>query len=1333
MSSAQLDPDTARAMVKCLNSNGSITAYEKLLSTLSDEELKPILKLANETLLGSPETIYDFKKSFTTLVDQGKVDAIFKQLGVVFKNEELIAASMEMVQKVDTRLLIGLENLGNYLNESRVESLMNFALNLSSAPSFSDLPQKFTAKSMASRKIEKMTEQVLSIIQSTSLKKSGTAQNVRLAREWLKATAEGRVFKMMAKSMPSVQVGVPKLESVLNHLGESTAEGDATSFQWMAKTMALANQPVSCMKGQANLPNAGTFIMKELARQNPAESGVYLTQEIPLKVVALAPFCKMPDGLAETCRTWAHMTGPTNVMPSMTELVQAAEENGMSELLVQTLGYSKIQDAAPVLAELTDRQIWADILLLSESINDSEKKEIEAFAAFLLKPIAEVGGDSLFDILEEGMQKIELKSALRLVLAVQKVVESQDSWVKPTLEALRTVYLSTNRHPVFAEIQKALIKARENEALISVLVKLSREEVFVDTIRLTSKLLESGEMKSLMASTFNLFDRFSERSTRKDLVGVEVPDWKHSRKHSVRAGDLKKIRIVKNPEILAISSKCSAFRMTDSILDLSSSSLRAFIENVSECAGATSKTSFLSVLDQARSVDSERAVRHLIRGNPSVADVTVELANDFLLRSTLNGSDVWFGSTVTRLLRDGTLDTVIASVRELTLGSNLIPTMVELSQATMRAEPGFKDTLLGVGKVLRAQDIWNVAREFFALWKKEKSAPSGPAKPATDVPADFSPELRAEIADKLKRWECVSDAATIAKRTAEIQKDYEEQLNSWEFPKGAVRTKYDSADEFVGELESVLTKVSDPKQAAPTKSIAQAMIRLMTYFTLPLDSKHEVGPNDPRRNLTQHYTAEYLAKFLSERANDRKVIAYFYPGEKKPRVRVLNGLDLMELVLYEADFQYLLPKNMGMMFLGNIGYAWGDEDPSLWPTEIREKYDGRKKPATLAEAVDDIKKSLKTFENLVGYPKIESCVDEDLKIKKPLAGKLMPLFVRSALFNSRQVLSALEENLPDSGHAFAGGLKVIRDMSFEIFTSTPEKHRNPRAAEKNNLFLVSRLVKLGLMRNVGRQIDGAFQLSADPKAYQKMDRSSFAGSFVASVRGLVNLSKTPAAAKALQGIFSKPDLVRKAVKGVYASTPGVRSSIGYYALATASEAGNLDLALEASDILLSKHSSMLMNLMDELPTALSSTEAEKYLRLSYETFADSYFASLKKLNEQFFFPGSKSEARVQVLAEVEPSLRKLIKDWKPISAPWAEDVVDFVLDPSLKASATVRDFSASLFPVQATQVSPAEKLVSQIASNPEESKFFYEWMVRESAPGGAMDEMLQMAKRGLAP
>ncbi|MBL7715684.1 MAG: hypothetical protein JNL01_09470 [Bdellovibrionales bacterium] len=1329
MSTSQLDPQTARAMVKCLNSNHKIDAYENLLATLSDQDLKPILKIANETVLGSPETIYDFKKSFTTLVDQGKADSVFKQMGVVFKNDELIAASLDMIKKVDTRLLIGLENLGAYLNEKRVERLLNFGLNVASAPAFSDLPLKFAAKSLAERKIETMTEKVMALIQSPAVQKSvgGSSHRVRLGKEWLKATADGRVFKMLEQAIPLVQASVPKLESVMNHLGETTPQGDAASFTWMTKTMALANAPVSCMKGQATLPNAGTFILKELSRQNPAESGIYLTQEIPLKVVSLAPFCTMPEGLAETCRTWANMTGPTNVMPAMTEVVRAVEQNGLSELLVQTMGYEKIQDVAGVIAELTDRQAWSDILLLSTSINDSEKREIEAFASFLLKPIADAGGDSLYEIMEEGLQKLELKSAIRLVLAIQKVVESKDSWIKPTLDAIRLVYLSTNRHPIFAEVQKTLIHARDNEALISVLVKISGSPAFLDTIRLTSSLLESGEMKNLLGATFALFDKFSERSSRKDLVGVEVPDWVHSRKHSIRSADLRKIKIERNPEIVEVSDRCSSYRMTDSILDMAPASLKMFITNIAGCAGATSKTSFLTALDQKRSVDSARAVQFLTRGPYPMIDVTVGLANDFILRAGTQGTDKWFGAKITQLLRDGILDSVTDSIHRMVTESNLVPTSIELAQATARAPVGFKDTLLGVGKLLRGPDVWNVAKYLFDLWKKEKKNPSEPRAATAGVPKPFEPALRAEVEDQLRRWECVTDAATLAKRVAEVEKEYADSLNSWE----TGRTKYENADAFLAEVEPILKKVSDPKQQVANKTLAQALTRFMSYFTLPLDSRYEVGPNDPRRNQNQHFTAEYMAKFLIERANDRRALAYFYPGEKKPRVRVVNGLDMMELVLYVADFQYLLPKNFGMGFLAEIGQAWGDEDRAIWPKEIQEQFDGRKKPDTLAQAVDGIKKTLKNFEGMVGYPKIDSCVDEDIKIKKPLAGKLLPLFVRASLFNSRQVIDSLAENLPDSGHAFAGGLKVIRDMAFEIYMTTPEKHRNPRSGEKNNLTMVSNMVRLGFMRNIGRQLDGAFQLSSDPKAYKNVDRSKFAGSFVQAVRGLVNLSKTPSAAPALAGIFANPDLIRKAIRQVHASTEGNRASIGYHLLTYLSEAGDLEPSIQSSAILLNQHPKIVSNLMDDLSSVLSNTDVEKALRVSYETFGDSYFDSLKKMNGQFFFAGSKTAERVQLLAESEPSIRKLIKDWKPIPAPWAEDVVEFVLDPASPEARTVREFAAGIFPAKDSVVSPAEKMVGQIAKNPTESRFFYDWLVQESAQGGALDEMLQMAKRGL--
>ena len=52
----------------------------------------------------------------------------------------------------------------------------------------------------------------------------------------------------------------------------------------------------------------------------------------------------------------------------------------------------------------------------------------------------------------------------------------------------------------------------------------------------------------------------------------------------------------------------------------------------------------------------------------------------------------------------------------------------------------------------------------------------------------------------------------------------------------------------------------------------------------------------------------------------------------------MNSLDRLELIVINADMQYLLPENFALKFLALVGESWADEPRELWPIEIKEKF-----------------------------------------------------------------------------------------------------------------------------------------------------------------------------------------------------------------------------------------------------------------------------------------------------------------------------------------------------------------------------------------------------------
>jgi hypothetical protein len=305
-------------------------------------------------------------------------------------------------------------------------------------------------------------------------------------------------------------------------------------------------------------------------------------------------------------------------------------------------------------------------------------------------------------------------------------------------------------------------------------------------------------------------------------------------------------------------------------------------------------------------------------------------------------------------------------------------------------------------------------------------------------------------------------------------------------------------------LDPLLTKLGDPAQGTKQHAVMDALLDFMRYFTL-VEAKTV--------NRYQHYHRSELRKFVLDHSNDYRLITYYYPLENVPRVRLVNSMDRLELVLVNSDlwtpwpiFNGVVPdlknqRNYGLYFLGEIADAWGDEDESLWPEEIKKKFAGSK-PPTLRQTVDAMKSKSDELRGFVGFPYPPPCTQlvdakdspevQYAETHDPffhgLAPSWLPAFhipqMRRNLFNVNQVFPVLEENLPERG---SNGMKILRDLFFELAYSTPPAYRKadfhrPEDGWRNNLSLILKLERMGVTHQAGRLMRGS-----DPSSPEVVD------------------------------------------------------------------------------------------------------------------------------------------------------------------------------------------------------------------------------------------------------
>ena len=169
-----IDPETARQLVRCLNSNHTLDAYERLVGQLKDNELQPILDLANRYVLSDPARLYELLTTFRTLKSQSAIDRVMRQFGILISNEEFVSSSLGMLKEVylvegsrwsgrraDPTLLKALERLSRKVTPPQMLDLIEGSLSVAESRASVSLQKKLSAEISGARAFDMLWAQAL--------------------------------------------------------------------------------------------------------------------------------------------------------------------------------------------------------------------------------------------------------------------------------------------------------------------------------------------------------------------------------------------------------------------------------------------------------------------------------------------------------------------------------------------------------------------------------------------------------------------------------------------------------------------------------------------------------------------------------------------------------------------------------------------------------------------------------------------------------------------------------------------------------------------------------------------------------------------------------------------------------------------------------------------------------------------------------------------------------------------------------------------------------------------------------------------------------------------
>jgi hypothetical protein len=1120
LSSAKLDAPTLRAFTHCLNSNHALDPMDQMLSELSDKDLEPIADAISDYILTQAPTLYQLDQSYQHLISSDKVDATFANIASLLDHDDFIAQSITLLKDlayqqssfpmslfksptVDPQILAALQYLAPKVTAGNVGTGIDVGMTIAVAPAFQSLQAKFRPSGSHGRSLETLTDLFLAYVQD----QSGTP--VEVGKRALQEIVPGDLFRAVdetigGSSPAHLQTGTDRMASVMKVSFESGGQ----LFDGLSSLFSTLHVPIQCLRDTQTVPDGILFAMGEIARQNSSDVANYLESTHPLTILSVRPLCNYPDALV-TYFPYLTQLADTSAMEPAADLLKAlyrpvlaASDSApavhpLANLFVDAVSESAIKKLIPVFSELNDRDTWDDILLLATLPKEEDRADIGNAVQYLLNPIPGLSGNqSVYDVFHSALSRISPLDFYRFISSLKSFVDSDTPIAKPALQSIRDFFYTDDVHPLTNALQKILQDAPSHSALLDSFFKLSQTKNFKASLRLTSTLARDGRLKELLNTIFTIYKKFSQ--TGQTLVHHTVqPAFVAKSRHALSELDLKPFALVIHP--MNPSDPCGHLDIGFDFSKIASSNYTSEVDTaigcLSESLGDPTVNSTIQYLESQQTESGmnyfQFPISMLEKWAPSQADL--QYLSDTYLRNfdtgyIFNLMDV-VPFFITRNIAPGPQAQAGQVLRPLfDLAKPLIAQRqgldyLESFAANELRRDDFPQSL-SFGDRLLNQKLDPVDAPVVAQFDRERIARwVGNRECETNVPGAMGP----------------SGQPDREIRTSQIIDDFNNAIDDWSLQNGQPKRTLDMAT-MRSEFANTFKKLSDPSLNDPSESLIQALERVLQDFTLQPGQ----APN-----ANQHFTPDDLIHWLKDRSSDYRLIRFFYKDEngnfeEKPRVKLVNSLDRLEQVLVSANFDFSLLGltiigNSSLKYMGELAEAWGDEPRELWPDQIKAIYPPGSQIKKIQDVVSEMFDAEATYSNVAGFPSLPDCEQvanpndppevQEFETNWPsnATGLHIPEFgfFRSAernIFNLNQVLSVMQENVPlDRSHpnskidpAHQGGMKILRDIVFQLRFSTLPEYRSDRLkkdeAWRNNLDVAEVITNLGILRVLGQKI-----------------------------------------------------------------------------------------------------------------------------------------------------------------------------------------------------------------------------------------------------------------------
>lgn len=1022
LSSNEFDVKTLRALMKCFNGNGSIDDLVKLLDESSDSQVNSIVSLVNRSFLKDKTRLYQSRLTLHEMKRRGELEKNIEGLGSILASADRTRAILEIIDSArGTRLepnAAEKKSLAAWMKKLGPESFLRTVVILEKivhSPAYGRLREKLRTATLTDAEAKKLAQAWKTLV--------AKPETSLLGNQLIQSLAAGKASKLLSLTIgedeEEIRKNVPETALVIRTL----FGGQAKTWNSLSRLHRAFEAPISCLKGGKVFKEPWKDLETELKRHSGDAFFDFVTRFGASSTLGAAgALCELPELFYENYPAFLELH-TTNAGQILNRVIERAYREDFASTLGRWMSKSG-ETIAPIVSALDHRDLTTDLLLILAELDDTDRDFLGTAVLALFK--REGDAPSSWSQLSNWASRLTVEQWLEVSDLFSQAMGTDEMSLAQAMTALKEFTLSNSSHPWFEGIREILLDSLTGSGNLFSLSEMARLPSFGRATTLLHEMSQDGRLMSMILGTLDLVGRYAEQG-RVDMDLSRLPFVIQKDRHEFSSADLP---------ILSLKKQASKSLLACTKLNLKGS-LDRQVETYFDCLGSqpslrSAEEAFKILAEQKTSAGVSYAA--LVSGwVKNLPFITTKEAEEFT-------------RDVNRVIRSGRLESSSQAIESLLFGSGarlgvLEPSLKLAQQLQLASAADWRILLDGIGKSISHADAAKSIQLISSAARKEPTPIRTRRANAYDAP-------------RIERWvrnkECVTDASIVRAKRELIVEQYENAVSGWELVNGFQRETW-GGGELWSRLEPALKRLARPGLSASVGLLFQ--------------------------RLAGH--PEAVIDWFKRRSNDYRLVSTIHPGEEYPRVRLMSSLDRLEVLLKSADFKYLFPENFALKFMAMIGEAWGDEPREKWPEEIRRRYSGSARPATLSETFQEMKKTLEKYADLGALPRVSRCEQlsnpsddaatqrEETTDPTPFIGApniIVPKWVKANVFNLHQVISVIEENLPGSGTPNDSGMKFLRDIFYHVYSGSAPAGRTASDPSKNELGLILDLSEVSFLR-----------------------------------------------------------------------------------------------------------------------------------------------------------------------------------------------------------------------------------------------------------------------------